>query len=134
MLSVARYAVTPPPSALPPGAYRERVLLRRELRLSLFDERNAVLRVVEGVAAADARLPVVRDAPTLKPRWRSWRILDLVIRRAVVARASPVAADGQRHAAVADMHLGRPGGFARVRPGDRALNVPDGCAIGCVGI
>ncbi len=91
---------------------RDGVPPRRELETALLDDRNAVLRVVVPVAAADvpARArPAQSHTPEAVTRLR---VPDRAGRRMHVTRPAPAAADVQRDRPVADVQISRAGRLA----------------------
>ena len=102
--------------ALPTSAQRERVPPRCELDLPFFDHRDAVLRVVVAVTAAEVRLGAgPRQADVAEPAPRL-RIHDLAFRCIDVARATAAATEVQRQRSIPDVHITSGAAFARRRP------------------
>ena len=96
------------------GTNAERVPLRREADGAIFNDRDAVLRIVVAVAGAEVRLLAGPGAADLAHRHARLGIRHLAFGRGVVARPAGRAAEVQRESAVADVHVAGAAGRAGV--------------------
>ena len=111
---MARYDCSQPSRFWPPA--RALIEWRFGVRLdrAIFDDGNAVLRVVVAVADADILLLARARHADLPHRGSRLRVLDLAFGRVVVARSITGAAEVQRVLAVADVNVAGAAGGAAV--------------------